>query len=129
MLKPVIDEEAAALGKSDVAYSFYAAVNGVVKAGHDTHNGLNAKCDLSGCSNWVVRRAAAGWISIPFKSSTGAPADQQFVHGEFFDGDFDCDGIEMCPADAPNLEKVEKARIDAFLELMRPQIREALKTW
>lgn len=120
--KPIVDAEAADLGKSQaVADDFLANMRTAIKGGSYTNgvgcpNGSTGECKL-------IRRTGFGVLSLPFKVAGGiVPKD--YVYGSFVDGTYECGS--SC---SDELDAISQARSSAQKEIVRSRIREALMTW
>ena len=82
--KPVVDQEAAKLGKSQaIADQFLAAMLTAAKGGSYTNG---ASCPGGGsCVAQLIRRTGAGRVAVPRKTAGGIVL-REFVYGSFFDG-------------------------------------------
>ncbi|MFD3330999.1 serine hydrolase [Streptomyces sp. NPDC058701] len=127
LFKQAIDEEAAAIGRPDLASAFYTTVEGRLKGG--AYNKMY--CDgTTQCDTWNITRSADGWVSLPVRTSTGAVTRRDFVQGYFFEGPMKCTGgTTPCDGHDPKFENLVKAGDKAMIDSLRPQIRAALETW
>ncbi|MDP9402038.1 MAG: serine hydrolase [Actinomycetota bacterium] len=116
----IVKAEAAAQGKSGVVTAFVQNMNWQFKPG-----GYGIACGSSiyaNCSaGFYSVGTLAGVVRIPFKVSTGAVAGKAYVFGTYVDGlNTGCSG---CPTYPSGTEEMLRA------ELLRSQIRAALRTW
>ncbi|MFF3313689.1 serine hydrolase [Streptomyces sp. NPDC002952] len=127
LFKTVIEEEAAAIGRPDLASTFYAQVQGRLKGG--TYN--KVYCDgTTQCDTWQITRSSDGWVSLPVRTSSGAVSTRDFVQGYFFEGPMKCTGGSTpCDGHDPKFENLVKVGDKALADSLRPQIRAALETW
>ncbi|GAA3234229.1 serine hydrolase [Dactylosporangium siamense] len=125
---PVVDEEAAKLGKSAaVAQAFKDAMRGAYKNGGYVNGAPNAACDDTGCTALLMRSTGGGAVSLPVKQNN-TTAYRTFVYGAFFDGVWDCG-----PGDdkncGPEWDALGPARGAAYQAMLRAHINAALSTW
>lgn len=122
----IVNQEAASLGKSGVASSFYNNLKGAFKPG-GYGNGAGT-CDENGCTHAILRSTGGGLVSLPFKSPRIGIYYKSYVYGAFIDGLFDCGPGDDTDCQQEN-DALPPARAKAYQEMLRPQIRAALMTW
>jgi hypothetical protein len=130
--KTIVDEEAAAIGKSQaIADDFLSNMATAVKGGSYT-NYPNCPQGTSGVCG-LVRRTGSGVLTLPFKGTRGVILPRDFVYGSFVDGTFECGksktvgGSETACDD--EISEIGDVRSAAHFEMLRPRIRAALQTW
>ncbi len=119
-VQDIIDEEAAALGKSAIAQQFGALVKTWGKGG--TYNScLGDPADMTQCGQGVMVRSSAGLMRLPIGGSGPYVGFRYYVHGKLIS-----DVPLVYAVDEYKFGKVHKK---ASGELFRSVIREALSTW
>jgi hypothetical protein len=119
-VQAIIDEEAAALGKSAIAAEFGALVQTWGKGGkYDVCMGDPS--DATQCGQAVMVRAGAGLIRLPIGGGGRFIAFRYYVHGKLI-SDVPFSGSRSASVYATAHKKAAR-------ELFRSVIREALQTW
>lgn len=119
-VQAIIDEEAAALGKSAIAQRFGALVKTWGKGG--TYNTcLGDAADMTQCGQGVMVRSSAGLVRLPIGGGGPYVAFRYYVHGKLIS--------DVPLVYALDEYKFGKAHKKASGELFRGVIREALATW
>lgn len=119
-VQAIIDEEAAALGKSAIAQQFGALVKTWGKGG--TYNTcLGDPADMTQCGQGIMVRSSAGLMRLPIGGSGPYVAFRYYVHGKLIS--------DVPLVYALDEYKFGKAHKKASGELFRSVIREALATW
>lgn len=126
-LQAIINEEAAAAGKSAIAAQFGSLVQSYSKGGSYGTCLPNSNGD---CGQMVIVRSGAGLMRLPVKA-LGLVSYRDYSYGHLISDtpvscweDFDTAAIE-CPQDT----NYTNAHSKAASELHRDEIRSALKTW
>jgi hypothetical protein len=126
-LQAIINDEAAAVGKSAIAAQFGSLVKTWGKGGS---YGTCLGDGSTGCGQMVIVRSGAGLIQLPFKSH-GIVTPRNYVFGRLISDtpvpcweDYSNDTVE-CPIDIT----YTNAYSAAANELYRDEVRAALKTW
>ncbi|MBQ0958610.1 serine hydrolase [Ideonella sp. 4Y11] len=126
-IQTIINEEAAALGKSAVAASFGSAVRSWSKGGS---YGTCLPDGNGNCGQQVIIRSGAGLMRLPIKVS-GVLDYRTYSYGHLISDtpvpcweDYDAPGTN-CQADVD----YTNAHGNASAELFRDEIRSALQTW
>lgn len=119
-VQDIIDEEAAALGKSAIAQQFGELVKTWGKGG--TYNTcLGDPADMTQCGQGVMVRSSAGLMRLPIGGGGPYVAFRYYVHGKLIS--------DVPLVYALDEYKFGKAHKKASGELFRGVIREALATW
>lgn len=126
-LQAIINQEAAALGKSSIAASFGALVRTYGKGGS---YGTCLPNSSGGCGTMVIVRSATGLVRLPAKV-LGVTTYRDFSYGRLISDtpvtcweNFNTPAVE-CPIDT----SYTNAFNSAGSELFRDEVRSALTTW
>ncbi len=119
-VQAIIDEEAAALGKSAVAAAFGELVKTWGKGGNYDGACLGDPADMSQCGQAVMVRSSAGLMRLPVMSGPYL-SFRYYAHGKLIS--------DVPYSTADEVDTYGQAHKKASGELFRSVIREALATW
>jgi beta-lactamase class A len=119
-VQDIIDQEAAALGKSAIAQQFGDLVKTWGKGG-EYNVCLGDPADRTQCGQGVMVRSSAGLMRLPIGGGGPYVAFRYYVHGKLIS--------DVPMVYAQDEYKFAKAHKKASGELFRSVIREALATW
>ena len=110
---PIVQQEAAALGKSAaVATSFCQKITWLAKGG---------SYQYGGSLPWTISWANGSMTSVPFKNAAHAVVPTYYYYGDYVDG--------TTISSTSQQDAIANARSTAYLESLRPYIHAALQTW